>query len=336
MSEINDNFLIDSHKLMFHPERVSCWLRGEDIYPIYVEVSPTNACNHRCIFCAYSYLGYEPYYLSRIVINRRLEEMGKLGVKSVMFSGEGEPLLHKHINDMISAAYSAGIDVAITTNGVYLDRLTTLDKITWIKVSIDAATPQTYARIHGCSDKDFDVVIKNIKKVVKERNDNGYKCTIGAQMLLLKDNEHEVEHLSNILKDMGVDYFVVKPYSPHAMNDIVVDAVSDINNIAVPWGVLRKDTFKRVQQNKEYDECYAQDFWCHIDSRGNVYACSAYLGDERYIYGNINKNTFATIWSKHKNVHIDVSQCRRACRMDKCNTYLWKLKTQSVRHINFI
>ena len=53
-----DDILIDSHKLMFHVDTVNKWLKGEKFYPIYVEVGPSGACNHRCIFCALDYLGY--------------------------------------------------------------------------------------------------------------------------------------------------------------------------------------------------------------------------------------------------------------------------------------
>ena len=42
---------IDSHKLMYHPERVAEWKEKGDCYPIYVEIGLTNVCNHKCIFC---------------------------------------------------------------------------------------------------------------------------------------------------------------------------------------------------------------------------------------------------------------------------------------------
>ncbi|MDE5603044.1 MAG: radical SAM protein, partial [Helicobacter sp.] len=59
-----DKFRIDSHKLIFHPLRVAKWLqaygdweREKSIYPIYVEISPYGACNHRCTFCGVDYMG---------------------------------------------------------------------------------------------------------------------------------------------------------------------------------------------------------------------------------------------------------------------------------------
>ena len=65
---------MDSHKLIYHPHRVSEWLKGENIYPIELEVGLTNACNHRCIFCAVDYTGYKPTVMDGEVLKKRLRE----------------------------------------------------------------------------------------------------------------------------------------------------------------------------------------------------------------------------------------------------------------------
>ena len=53
-----NDFRIDSHKLLFHPRRVADWLEGKPIAPLYLEVSPSGMCNHRCRFCGMDYVGY--------------------------------------------------------------------------------------------------------------------------------------------------------------------------------------------------------------------------------------------------------------------------------------
>ena len=154
---MSDRYAIDSHKLIYHPRRVARfldagndWEKMKSIYPLYVEISPIGACNHRCTFCAVDYIGYNPVRLSLKVIERALMEMGRQGVKSVMFAGEGEPMLHTDIDRMVIAASAAGIDTAMTTNASILsDEFVenALPLMSWIKPCkfflADAASPCT-------------------------------------------------------------------------------------------------------------------------------------------------------------------------------------------------
>src|SRR3989339_1469543 len=105
---MSDKFKIDSHKLIFHPERVAQWKNGyqdwetaKKIYPIYLEISPIGICNHRCCFCAKDYIGYQNRRIPPEILKARLTGMATLGVKSVMFAGEGESTLYKELPEML-------------------------------------------------------------------------------------------------------------------------------------------------------------------------------------------------------------------------------------------
>lgn len=336
------DFKIDSHKLMYHPERVAEWLKGEKIGPLYVEISPFAGCNHRCEFCAFNYLNYKATKISLEPMINCLDSMAECGVKAVMFAGEGEPLLHPRISDFIMYACQKGIDVSVTTNGVLFDKKMselTLPHMSWIKVSIDAATPETYAKVHGTSKRDFHKVLLNLEDAIDYRDKYELDCTIGAQAILLPDNYDEIIHLADII---SADYLVVKPFTGHPMrkgyNEVDYDSMPGdvIHKLnAHPKINFRAHSFHRLEVKRRYTECYALDFWAFLTAAGEVYSCSNFLGrPDVYSYGNINEKSFKEIWD-NRNVNVNIHDCRAICRMDKCNEYLWELKHPGP-HVNFI
>mgnify|MGYP001617775943 CR=1 FL=1 len=354
-----DKFQIDGHKLNYHIARLNNWLNEKDIYPIYIEVSPSGACNHRCVYCALDFMEYKKVFLDTVIFKKRLLEMGALGVKSIMYAGEGEPFLHKDIGDIINYTKKAGIDVAVTTNGVLLSEEladSVLADITWIKISINGATKATYAKIHRANPNDLDRVMKNMEYAAKLKRQKGYSCAIGMQLLLLPENCHEVVDLAKKAKDIGMDYLVVKPYSQHHFSKTekyknikyskylyLVDKLAVLNTDKFNV-IFRVNTMKKWDKGaSDYQHCYALPFWAYFDSSGNAWSCSAYLSDQRFKIGNIYKNTFREVigsekrkrllsWAKDR---LDTAGCRVNCRMDEVNRYLLSLK-HPPEHVNFI
>lgn len=354
-----DEYRIDSHKLMYHVERVYRWLQGELIYPIYMEASPSGACNHRCTFCGLDFMGYRPRFLDAEVFERRLGEMAGLGLKSIMYGGEGEPLLHKEMARLIEYGKKVGLDNALTTNGVLLD-MTQAERILpcteWIKVSINAGTPETYADIHRTKAGDFDTVIKNVAAASDIKKKHGYKCALGMQMILLPENRHEARLLAIKARDAGADYLTIKPYSQHPLSRTTVHRDVRYENemsLSEDLSDLRSPTFSivvRANAMRKWDEgklpfrrCLALPFWSYVDSTGNVWGCSCFLGDDRFLYGNLLDNTFEEIWAGEKRrvssrwveEELDASNCRVNCRMNEINKYLCELNNPP-GHVNFI
>lgn len=352
-----DDLKIEGHKLIYHVSRVKGWLEGQDICPVYVEISPSAACNYRCFFCAFDYLKPDNTYIESNVLMKRIREMGRLGVKSVMYAGEGEPLMHKDIVKLIQHTRKAGIDVALTTNGLLFEGALaqeSLGALTWLRVSLDAATPKTYAKIHNAGPRDFRRVINNIINAVKLRKMNNYSCAIGAQLLLLEQNYNEILPLAKLLEGAGLDYLIIKPYSQHPMskNRINWDFRSRVPKIKEKIAkfrgknlkiIFREHAMRKINEAKPYKHCLALPFWAVIDSCGDVYACSAFLGNKSFCYGNIYEDSFRKICEGRKRRGIvkkasrilDAAKCRQACRMDEINRYLWELKNPP-EHANFI
>lgn len=365
-----DKYAIDSHKLVYHPRRVAQYLEAADdwekakhVYPIYMEVSPVGACNHRCTFCAVDYIGYQSRMLDADLFSERLAEMGDLGVKSIMYAGEGEPLIHKKINEMVKATKEAGIDVAFTTNATVLNEKfadQSLPLTTWIKVSMNAGTAETYAAIHRTKEKDFNRVVENLKHAVSVKRDRNLDCTLGAQSLLLPENAHEMETLAKICRDdIGLDYLVIKPYSQHLFSETRIyedinyekylelsDSLKALNTDDFQV-VFRANTMKKytADASDRYQKCSATPFfWAYVMANGDVSGCSAYLLDDKFTFGNLNERTFESVWTgperescfHYVREKLDIKDCRVNCRMDEVNRYLDNLREDKIDHVNFI
>jgi GTP 3',8-cyclase len=364
-----DTYAIDSHKLIYHPERTAqvlqaagSWEKSKTVYPIYLEISPIGVCNHRCIFCAVDYIGYNTERLKLNLLQERLPEMARLGVKSVMFAGEGEPLLHSEIGKILQIAKQSGLDSALTTNATVLPPgfiENGLPALSWIKISINAGTPEGYMKIHRAKKAgDFAKVISNMKKMVQSKRERNLDCVLGGQAILLPDNADQMETLVKICRDeVGLDYLVIKPYSQHLSSETRLYEDIDYSSFLALGEklsamskpgfsvVFRGKTMEKYSDPERYDHCYATPFlWGYIMSSGVVSGCSAYLLDSRFEYGNIKEQSFQEIWegeARHKGwefiqKELDISNCRRNCRMDEINRYLHKISTASVPHLNFI
>jgi len=354
-----DKFRIDSHKLIYHVQRVNDWLRGKIIYPIYMEISPSGACNQRCTYCGLDFMEYKPRYLKIDILKKRLSELSTLGLKSIMYAGEGEPFLHKDIVEIIKNTRKSGIDVATTTNGVLFKRDiidNILPDMEWIKVSINGATKETYARISQCKPGNFELVVENMTYAAQVKKDKGYSCTLGMQLLLLPDNYHEAVALAKLAREIGMNYLVIKPYSQHPQSKTKRYSAIKYNQYEYLWDELKEledDDFSVIfrintmrkwdKADKHYHQCLALPFWSYIDAGGNVWGCLEYLGNEKFLYGNIYEQTFKEIWQGEKRLeslnwveeNMDASKCRVNCHMDEINKYLRELKSPP-EHVNFI
>ncbi|MBE9527890.1 MAG: SPASM domain-containing protein, partial [Proteobacteria bacterium] len=230
----------------------------------------------------------------------------------------------------------------------------------WTKVSINAATPKTYAAIHRTDERDFERVIENITAAVKYRDEHKIDSTIGMQMILLPENRHEAVALAKIARDIGANYLVIKSYSQHLKSITTqykdfsyedelglkaeLDKIStDSFSVVFRANAMSKLSKEKKSEGRGYARCLALPFWSYIDAGGGVWGCSAYLSDERFLFGNINESTFEEIWTGDKrrecmkfvDAELDVSECRANCRMDEVNRYLWELKNPA-SHVNFI
>ncbi|MDP3710354.1 MAG: radical SAM/SPASM domain-containing protein [bacterium] len=343
---------IESAKIKYHPVWIKRW--NDDPFsvpPVYIEMSPAGACNHRCTFCAPEMLGYKTNYLKDSILAERFAEIKELrekdpdglGIKSIQFAGEGEPMLHPKLGKIFGYARSAGIDVAMLSNGVALTekRIHEILPFTnvYIQISINAGTAESYALIHKTGTHDWERLWKNLANLVRIKRESGSTCQIGANMtILVKEavledgkrippNWPNVEDLAQKARDTGLDYVSFKPYSQHPYSTETMKLYGDMSYAGMmdeimDTGDMLRDRYQtddfevifRFSRFKEYEEtdrgyarCLATPtLWSYVQADGVWISCSAHWTNADFHLGNINTQTINEIWfGERRRQHLE-------------------------------
>lgn len=352
----NNALKLEGNKLLHHLDRVQSWNKGDLIYPIYVAFSPSSLCNHKCTFCVYHYKEFEPIFFPLERYKALIDEFVQLGVKSLFFAGDGDPLLNKDCVSMIEHTKAAGLDIAMNTNGRLLkkgDEHILARDLEWIRFSVNAGDEDSYGKIHQTSPKDFDIVWDNIERLVKSKKEQGSSITIGVQCVLLNENKHTIEKLAMKAKEVGVDYLAIKPFLKHPDTEWTceLEGKEEVLRTLAKLHSLNDDNFsfhlREANFNefpkRNYKKCLSGQFMIEIDARGDIYSCGPYIGREDHKYGNILTQSFQDIWQSEAcqskilkiQENLDVSKCMPNCRPNSVNEVLWSLKNPP-KHVNFI
>lgn len=122
--ELDTSFTSTGAKLFHHQEAMAA-LRDGKGRPISAWCAPTDVCNHRCAFCS---VGERVGDVLRFEqIKNFIDQLVPRGLKSITFSGGGNPLIYKckesgaTIETVIEYAYGQGLEVAMITNGMPLE-----------------------------------------------------------------------------------------------------------------------------------------------------------------------------------------------------------------------
>lgn len=362
-----DRYLMDGNKLLWHLDRVNDWLNGKRIVPIHIDVGLSKGCNIRCEYCFgvlqgnFYKKGAERYF-PREALLRYVREAGEVGVRSMGFIGEGEPLLNPHVYEAIVEAKRSAVDVSMGTNGILLDTgkdgQTALEHLTWLRFNISAGTYEAYLRVHRS--KDFAVVCEKIRFCVDMKKRKDLNITIGLQMVLTPTNVDQVVPLAKLGKELGVDYLVIKQCSDTVESELGVfnkfeqydnfyDILKEAEAITTPtYNVIVK--WKKIgnKGSRIYGQCLGVPFLLYSSGDGRLYPCGMCFDSERgmeeeYRMGDLTKQSFKEIlnseryWEVVKKVQdkIDVTKCYSNCRTHSINEFLWQLK-HPPEHVNFV
>ena len=123
----------------------------------------TDLCNHDCAWC-FTRMSRRKFNatLDEKVFEQLVEDMKTLGVKGVILSGEGEPTMCPYFGKAL-LQLTQHFAVGLKTNGGLLYKYNgkVLERLKFLRVSLDAFTKEEHERGHGA--KDWDAIINFIE-----------------------------------------------------------------------------------------------------------------------------------------------------------------------------
>lgn len=362
-----DGQLYSPLKVIHHPDRLATLRAGGQPPPVYVHFVLSDLCNQSCQWCAYRQDGYTSNQLftqgaelasfghnnpKRQVPGAKvleiLDDCQELGVKAVLFTGGGEPTIHPQFAAIINHAAAAGLDVAVTTNGVMLNPTLCelLSTISWVRVSIDAGQPETYCRLRQVSILHWVKVWQNLKLLA----DLAVTTVVGVGFVVTRDNYPEIVQAARLAKEYGarnIRYSAMLQNEGRRYYDGIYDFCREQLRAA---RTLQDDTFQvydnfgeRVsdleQEAPDYAFCGHQQLVTYIGGDLNVYRCCVLAYNEQGKLGSLVDQRFRDLWrSAAKEADFaafDARNCPRCMFNNKNRTILYALDPRPP-HVNFL
>ena len=300
-------------------------LQSEEAFlqgPLVVEWDTTEVCNLACPGCISEDLVASSNSFTTERLLSIAGELADLGVKAVVLIGGGEPLAHPAAGELIRFLGTHDVRVGITTNGFFIPRY--LDEIaqyaSWTRISMDAATSEMFQRLRPAKDgsSKFDQIVQAMRDLAKVK-----KGTLGFSYLIrteadgfgLPSNIGEIYDAALLARDIGCDYFEVKPSyaytggQPHALVEHSHERMAEARREVARLEGLDTDTFKVIRaitledslhcvetpQEKDYHFCPAAHLRTLICPSG-VYVCPYWRGKTPFRIGNAQTEHIADIW----------------------------------------
>jgi MoaA/NifB/PqqE/SkfB family radical SAM enzyme len=340
--------MFSPYKLLLHREVLDKASRGELIYPISCEIDLTNLCNHKCIWCLYQdFRDRRPATLHKSKVFNILFQFKEKGLKSVVYAGGGEPLMHRDVAEILIFTKQLGLETAMVTNGGLLTKGkadTILNTCTFIKFSIDAAKEHTYYKLHQHKGH----TLKDVFGWLEYCGKNKTKTAVGVAFLIHPENHKEVLETAMIAKDSGASYIQIRPVLLPGMKfsdeeyKTIMNQLEQTQKLASydfkPYVIMHR--FKEVQGlEKGFDYCMGHTLEGVVTATGEMYLCCIFRGIKKFCLGNLYNQTLEEIWEgedrKEAIRNIDLKQCP-PCRYTKYNEILCYLNDDRPKHANFL
>lgn len=280
--------------------------------PFSVSFEPTTSCNLRCPECPSGLRSFSRPIgmLEPSFFRKTIDELSN-HLFYLTFYFQGEPYLNKNFLEMVTYAKQKKIYTSTSTNAHYFTdevaKKTIESGLDRLIISIDGTTQETYQqyRVGGQLSK----VIEGAKLIVKWKKElQSTTPFVIFQFLVVKPNEHQIDDLKLLAKDIGVDEVILKTaqvYDYENGNELIPENEQ--------YSRYRKNSDGTYSiKNSLENSCWKLWHSCVITWDGKVVPC-CFDKDAQHQLGDLKTNTFNQIWNndKYKNFRVKLVKGRK-------------------------
>ena len=285
-----------------------------NIQKIYIEL--TQHCNLSCRSCFRCNWTKPPVHMDEAVFHKVSEEVAS--AKTIVIGGVGEPTVHPEFNRYSRALAHENMELTSNAYDWNEDTLKTIiDLYKKVTVSVDGL-PQSFFAARGF---DFEVMAENVRRLAQARKSANSKFPlIHAQLVLSKDNLHDVKGLIPMLREIGFGRLVISNLLPQTEQDkdkiiytpYLSKELRDFVSAWYPIGSANQLPMKIPQTkfNAEHRCDFVENGALFITAAGNVAPCFRFAHDgQEYVFGrkkkvravsfgNIIESSLAEVWNQ--------------------------------------
>lgn len=323
-------------KAAWHLERIQQLRDGQDTVPLHVQFIISDLCNQDCHFCAYrmetgfSIQNFPDETGSRnphrmIPFEKTLEildDCSRIGVQAIEFTGGGEPTVHPKWTEIVSHAQDLHLSTGLVTNGIRLKPARVLERLTWLRISLDAGTQATYERTRRS--RSWHQVLKALELVGSLSGP-----LVGVGFVVTRDNYSELTQAAYLAKRFGIPYIRVSAMFSTQGDFYYSGCLESIRaGVARTKDLLEDDKFKVVDffddriadlrsAAPDYKFCGYQQFVLYIGGDLKVYTCCTNAYTDHGVIGDLREQSFAGWLKGHRRYDFDARKCHHCQFNDK-------------------
>ncbi|MGJ5199639.1 radical SAM protein [Bradyrhizobium sp. HKCCYLRH1030] len=276
----------------------------------------TKRCNLYCAHCYNSSGEPDSPELGFADIVAALEALHRHGVFKLTLAG-GEPMFHRHFDDILGRLRATDLAVSIVTNGICItdDRAQLLGataSLRSVTVSLDGASPDTNDLVRGRGA--FQRAVAGVRSLRRH-----YDRELALRITLMRSNLGETDRFAELADHLGASEIKVNSINPYGRaigrDDLLIgnaEYVAARDRLAaaarrhglpieVPAHKYQRDA------NDQVGLCRAGEETCEIDGDGRVFPCSFSFG--RFCAGNLAALPFTEILRTLQQHSIDDPWC---------------------------